>query len=197
MMRLVPILAIVVAIIAAAAFGWWAGQPRPLQETRAPETRQRDGSVVLERRPDATAKPAHQLPKGAKLERVGRVTVQPARTGKDSLPVAADDPCPPVSVDWSLVREPDGGRRFLASSPDGTVLGGLDVPVESAALPPETKRWAAGVSWAPASETAGVWVERDVPLFSRALRIGVDVNHTRPQPDASGIEARLRVGMTF
>lgn len=38
--------------------------------------------------------------------------------------------CPPVTVDLSLVRMPDKTRRVVASSPDGVVLSGVDIPVE-------------------------------------------------------------------
>ncbi|MDT3708184.1 MAG: hypothetical protein ROZ09_15285 [Thiobacillus sp.] len=188
--RWVPLAAIVLAIFAAAAVGWWLGQPKPVQETAAPEQRQADGSVVLERRPDAQAKPKQKIPRKAKLERVAQVTVQPSATG-------GGEPCPPVSVDMSLVREPDGSRRLLASSPDGTIVGGIDVPVESAASPAEPKRWAAGLSWSHGDQTAGVWIERDVPVFSKVVRMGAEVNQARVGIDAGGVETRLRVGFAF
>ncbi len=178
------------ALISAAGLGWWLGQPDPVIEKPAAEQRQGDGSVVLERRPDPAAKPKQQTPKKAKLERVAQVTVQPAAA-------PAGEPCPPVSVDMSLVREEDGGRRLLASSPDGTIIGGVDVPVDTAAPPPKTLRWAAGLSWAPSSETAGVWIERDVPLFKWAARVGVDVNQTRLDTYETGAEGRIRVGFAF
>jgi hypothetical protein len=192
------------ALISAAGLGWWLGQPDPVVEKPAAEQRQADGSVVLERRPDAAAKPAQLVPQGAKVERVGRVTVQPPRIG-DDLPAngrgflgSSSDPCQPVTVDWSLVREPDGGRRMLASSPDGTIIGGVDVPIETAAPPPKPLRWAAGISWSPANETAGLWIERDVPLFSTAARVGLDLNQERALPGSSaGTDLRVRVGLAF
>ncbi len=189
--RWVPFAAIAVAIFAAAAFGWWFGQPNPVQETAAPEVRQADGSVVLERRPDPHAKPKQQIPRKAKVERVAQVTVQP-----DAI-AEAGKPCPPVTVDMTLIREPDGMRRVLASSPDGQVVGGLDIPVETAAPPAEPKRWAAGMSWSLSSQTAGVWIERDVPVFSQLVRVGAEVNQVRTGVDAAGVEARLRLGFAF
>lgn len=197
---IIYLLLAIVALISAAALGWWLGQPEPVQETFAPAVHQDDGSVMLERKPDATAKPAHQVPKAAKVERMGRVTVQPAARssgGMDASSVGMADPCPPVTVDWSLVREADGGRRFLASSPGGTIVGGVDVPVESAASPAEPLRWAAGLSWSPANETGGVWIERDVPLFATAARVGVDINQTRTDHGSTGSDVRIKVGMTF
>jgi hypothetical protein len=35
-----------------------------------------------------------------------------------------------VTVDLSLVRMPDKTRRVIASSPDGKILSGVDVPIE-------------------------------------------------------------------
>ena len=192
MPRWLPWLLAIAALVGAAALGWWLGQPAPVVETAAPEQHQADGSVVLERRPDAKARPKQLIPPKAKLERVAQVTVQPA-----AVP-AAGEPCPPVSLDLSLVREDDGGRRLLASSPDGTIVGGVDVPVETAAPPPKPLRWAAGVSWSPANETAGLWIERDVPLFSTAARVGIDLNQERALPGSpAGADLRVRVGLAF
>lgn len=190
--RWAPVAAIAAAILIAAAVGYWLGQPKPVQETAAPAVRQADASVVLERRPDPHAKPKQQLPRKAKVERVAQVTVQP-----DAI-AEAGKPCPPVTVDMTLIREPDGMRRVLASSPDGQVVGGLDIPVESAAPPAESKRWAAGLSWSSA-QTAGVWIERDVPVFKWVVRTGVDLNQVRTTSPAgpTGVEARLRVGVAF
>lgn len=191
MPRWVPLAAIAVAIFGAAAIGYWFGQPKPVQETAAPAQHQADGSVILERRPDPQAKPKQQIPRKAKVERVAQVVVQP-----DAF-ADAGKPCPPVTVDMSLIREPDGMRRVLASSPDGQVVGGLDIPVESAAPAAEPKRWAAGLSWAPISSTAGAWIERDVPVFSQVVRVGAEVNQARVDAYAAGVEARLRIGFAF
>lgn len=198
---LLRITAAAAALVIAAAIGWQLGQPAPVVETAAPEQRQPDGSVVLERRPDASAKPNQETPPGAKVERVGRVTVQPPaparKPGRESKPCQEIAyPCPSVTVDWSLVREADGGRRFLASSPDGTIVGGVDIPVDTAAQPPAPKRWAAGLSWSPINDTPGAWLERDVPLFGTAARFGVDVEQTRTQT-TTGADIRLRVGLAF
>jgi hypothetical protein len=93
-----------------------------------------------------------------------------------------------VTVDLSLVRESDGGARVLASSPDGVVVGGLDVPVEPIILPEPEKRWGAGLSYSPVDRTSGVWIERDV----WRVRVGLDVNQA-----ANGIDARVRMGVVF
>lgn len=183
--------AIAAAIFAAAALGWWLGQPKPVQETAAPEQRQADGSLKLERKPDPHAKPKQQIQRKAKVERITQIVVQPNAIAE------AGQPCPPITVDMTLVREPDGMRRALASSPDGQVLGGIDVPVDTAAPPPEPKRWAAGISWAPADSAAGVWIDRDVPVFGQVVRVGADINQVRESPHSYDVEARLRLGIAF
>ena len=159
-------------------------------EIPSPAVKQADGSTVLERAPDAQAKPAQQVPKGAKVERVVKIKVQGGGTGL-KLPDAGKA-CPPVTVDLSLVRMPDSTRRVVASSPDGEILSGLDVPVESAAPPPAPKRWAVGVSLNPVRQTVGVWIDRDLAR----VRVGAEINQTRDF-GLSGVEARVKVGMTF
>ncbi len=147
---------------------WAIYRPRSAKpEPPAPAVRQKDGSLELERAPSGLSsqapagssplKPAQAIPKGAKVERIVQVTVQP--TGKPfigPLQGSADEPsagstsarsgavsasaCPAVTVDLSLVRMPDKSQRVLASSPDGKVVGGLDVPVQEQTFP-KIQRW--------------------------------------------------------
>jgi hypothetical protein len=154
-------------------------------ETPQEAIQQTDGSVVLRR--EATTpktKPKAVLPKGAVLNRQVEVAVQPTRT------VVQDDvghKLPPVHVDLSLVDMPDRSRRVIASSPDGTVTGGVDIPVLPIEVP---KKWAAGLSYG-TDKTPGIWVERDMGRF----RLGAEVNQTRGL--TRGVEARVRIGFTF
>ena len=50
---------------------------------------------------------------------------------------------------------------MIASSPNGEILAGVDIPVE-AARPVRTLRWAAGGLWNPPDKTWGAWVQRDL-----------------------------------
>lgn len=195
----------------AVAVTWWMMRPAPVVETAAAAVTQSDGSLVVERAPDAAAKPAHMVPKGTTVERVVRIDVRPRRpaTVNESLtpggpelaalghgvvlpPAAA--PCPSVRLDLSLVREQGGARRVIASSPDGDILRALDIPVETAAPPPAPHRWAAGLSYAPIARAAGAWIERDIGR----VRLGLDINQTRVRIGGpADIEARLRVGVTW
>ena len=94
--------------------------------------------------------------------------------------------CPPVTVDLSLVRMPDKTRRVIASSPDGKILSGIDVPisapVESAARP-----WAAGILIT-SERKLGAFLDRDVGPF----RFGVESFQT-----PTGWGAAARAGIRF
>ena len=194
------VIGLLVGLMGGLAFGWKFWSPKPAKvETPAAAMRQVDGSLVLERKPDAEAKPQQAIPAGATVERVVQVTVQPRRPGPsgeataatsgsvpqvEGLParptatapasVAPCPPCPPVRVDLSLIRLADQTRRVIASSPDGTVVGGIDMPV-TVAQEPRRLVWAAGGSWNPKDKTWGAWVDRDVAF----LRVGAEVFQTR------------------
>lgn len=176
-----------IVVSAAAALTVWKLLPPPPVVTRnepaLPTVVQTDGSRVLERRPTSRQqKPVAALPPGGKLERQVEVLVQPV------APVTAQSEGtapPPVKVDLSLVRMPDESRRVVASSPDGAVVGGVDIPV----LPIERKlNWAAGISYG-SSKTGGVWIERDLDR----VRLGAELLRN-PRGDA---EVRFRLGWTF
>ena len=173
--------AAIAGVIVGMALGWMLWRPKPPKpEPYAPAVVQQDGSLVLERKPMPDAKPAQQVPKGARVERVVQVKVQPrnatptAATGTPgSGPVNVLPELPPVTVDLSLVRLPDQTRRVIASSPDGEVIGGVDIPVE-AAREVKVLRWAAGYEFAAStwSKTHSVLVQRDLgaPTPGRACR---------------------------
>lgn len=168
-------------------------------EPKAASQVQADGSRVLARQPDAHALPAHATPAGASVQRVGKIiarakqnpalviadTKNNSSTIKNTKKVDAD--CPPVTIDWSLVRQKDG-ERMIVSSKDGEILGGVDIPVApfSVATP---HRWAAGGSYGLAPQAYGAWLERDL----WRLRFGIEANRTR-QGD---VEGRVRLGITF
>jgi hypothetical protein len=168
-----------VAIVAIALIGlgfvvaWGIYRPRPAKpEPPAPAVREKDGSLELERAPagviagappgSPALKPAQIIPKGAKVERIVQITVDPIknalpipqatsfRGGPATLPgslAVAVGPssgraCPPVTVDLTLVRLKDKTQRVLASSPNGEVVGGIDVPVQDQPVP-RIQRWTA------------------------------------------------------
>lgn len=143
-----------------------------------PAVIQDDGSVIAERVPDAKpSPPPHQIPRGHVEVRRVEIEVQPDRPD-----------CPVCRVDLSLVRDTEGGQRVIASSPTGSILRALDVPILPGLLPPPVRPWAAGISYGQ-HDTLGVWIERDV---SR-LRFGAEVQ----QDERGGVRALMRVGWRF
>lgn len=158
-------------------------KPKDVVEDYKPPIVQPDGSVVIERAPTAPkAKPKHKIPKGATVERETTVTVQPRE------PLIGQG----ITVDMTLVREQDGGRRVIASSPDGEIVGGLDIPVETPAID-QPRVWAAGLNLDPIHQTFGVWLDRDM---SR-LRVGVEANQIAQRGGGHGGEIRIKLGVTF
>ncbi|WP_136773239.1 hypothetical protein [Chitiniphilus eburneus] len=180
------------ALLAIAAWAGycWRGERASMAEDVRPaaQERQADGSVVATRVPTARPDPPpHLLPRGAQEERRVAVWVQvpPVTPVVDAMGVVHCD-CPPVTVDLSLVRL-DGGRRVIASSPNGVVLDALDVPIDPAPLPPAPRPWAVGMSYGVRGEL-GAWLERDVGR----VRLGADIQQERDEWNA-----RLRVGWLF
>lgn len=147
----------------------------PTPEDVSPQAAQSlpGGAAVLERKP--TTKPSKPKKPGTKVERDVSVTVKP------------DQPeCEPATVDLQLVRDGEG-RRVIASSPDGKVISGLDMPVEPAKFS-ESHPWAAGLSYG-TDRSAGGWIERDIGR----IRAGVDLIR---QADGQA-QARARVGWSW
>lgn len=188
---------VIIALIAVGlGLGWKFFRPEtPKPETYAVAEVQEDGSKVLERKPQANAKPAHKVPKGAKVERVVKIEVRSRpvnapsalQTGAgETEPPAAID-CPTVQVDLSLVRLPDESRRVIASSPNGEILTGVDIPVESA-RPYKELKWAAGLTANPIDRTLGAFIDRDLGPF----RLGGELNQIK-----DGFDFRLKAGVRF
>jgi len=88
------------------------------------------------------------------------------------------------------VKMPDDTRRVVASSPDGEVIAGLDIPV-STAVERKELQWAAGVVYNPFRQAYGAFVDRDISF----LRLGAQLN----QRDTGGApkEIWLKAGIKF
>jgi hypothetical protein len=172
-------------LVAAYLFGVKTSAPEPEVIAAAPQVAQSDGSIVIERKPEAKpAKPPHRIPKGSTEERRVNLKLKP-----DAF--VTDDGCKcdpaPVSVNLSLVRD-DLGRRVVASSTGGQIVGALDVPIEPALMPPEPHPWAAGLSYGH-DKSAGAWIERDLGR----IRVGAEVIRQRDQT----FQGRVRVGWAW
>lgn len=189
--------AVFVAMLAiGGGLGYWLGRPGKIVETAAPQVVQADGSIIVERAPDPKAKPKQILPKGAKVERIGQVTVTPPTPEANLKLGSTCERCPPVTIDTTLTRLADGSKRLLISSPDGRIDRAVDIPVETAAPPPEPKRNAIGLSLDPFRQTLGVVVTRDV--LGR-VRLGAEINQARPiiGGPIKGAEGRVFLMGTF
>ena len=193
--------------------GWKLTRPKIVQPIPAPAIRQTDGSLVLQVKPDGSAKPDQQVPAGGTVIRIIRVKVQdtaqpsaPAAPAQNSLvppvpvlPQIAPLPCPPVEVDLTLVRMPDGSQRVLASSPDGHVLdSSMDIPVENVLVQVAEKprRNTLGISYDVQNRVGGIWY--DYKLWR--VTVGAEVNQVK-QTLATGAPTTtslsLRVGWQF
>ena len=128
--------------------GWKCHAPKPLAPSATapkPEVIQSDGSRILERKVDPKKKPPMQIQAGDTVEHTGSVTIQPL----PSLPHSSQidnvavpcPPCPPVKLNWTLVKEPDGGQRLIVKAEGGIVTGGEDIIVNPPAPAPKIPKW--------------------------------------------------------
>jgi hypothetical protein len=163
--RFWPLLVTAVLAVSGAWYLW--GPKPPVQEVYKAPVVQKDGSLILEKKPDATAKPKQFVPKGSTVERIIQVTVK----AKEPTPGSEKKTCSPVNVDVTLVKNKDESRSVVVSSDDGVILGGVDIPVEAAKPIVPPKLWAAGAVMDPFKRTYGVFVDRDIAWF----RVGAQI----------------------
>lgn len=184
--KLIIQIAIGIALLLAAyLFGVKTTQPKPEVIAAAPQVTQSDGSIVVERKPEARpSKPPHKIPKGSTEDRRVNLKLKP-------YAFVSDEGCKcdpePVSVNLSLVRD-DQGRRVVASSTGGQIVGALDIPIEPALTPPELHPWAAGLSYGH-DKSPGVWIERDLGR----IRVGAEVIRQRDQT----FQGRVKIGWSW
>ena len=184
--------------------GWKLWRPKPLAASAnapKPEVRQSDGSLILARKEDPTAKPAMQIPTGDVVQRVGHATIQPsvvvtapisgfAPPGEETLPTI-----PPATViDWAIVKEPDGGSRVILNSPTGTVTGGEDIVVTPAVSVKQIK-WAVLATRYFRERTYGVTGLR---TYGPAV-VGLTVKQSRAEfgSGKTSLDAAMSVGLQF
>lgn len=200
---------LVLGAIVGLTTGWKLWSPKKAtQETSALAQRNEDHSLVLAKQPNAEAKPAQQVPKGAVVERVVYVEVQPhgqpnvvpptvpgsTVTGLQATSYSMPSP---IRVDLTLYRLQDGTKRVVASSPDGEVVGGLDVPVEAAKPVPKELKWAAGAVYGTTAwgdKSVGAFLDRDLAF----ARTGIELTkNTYALSSRTGWEVRAKLGIRF
>ena len=190
--------------------GWmlWQAPKKQIAEAPAPAIRQEDKSLILERKPDPSAKPAQKIPKGAVVERVISVELQSHGPSSEApagiigstpmdLPASPSLQRSNIRVDLTLVRLQDGSRRVIASSPDAEVVGGLDIPTVPIASPHRELKWAAGevygtTAWG--DKAVGGFLDRDLAF----ARVGAEVTkNTYALASRTGWEVRAKFGIRF
>lgn len=207
--RYALVVSLALGVIVGLTTGWTLWSPKKrVQEVYAPAIRNEDKSLVLEKKPMADAKPAQQVPKGAVVERVVYVEVQPHGPSTEVHPttpgsivtepqVTPSSLPSPIRVDLTLYRLQDGTKRVVASSPDGEVVGGLDVPVEAARPVPKELKWAAGAVYGTTSwggKSVGAFLDRDLAF----VRTGIELTkNTYALSSRTGWEVRAKLGIRF
>lgn len=214
-----------IAVFIVTATGCWYfwGNPSPRPpELYKPEVKQADGSLILEKRPDATAKPPMSIPKGSVMERAIKITVKAKNpiqeiggtvevhetittkaANSDMAANLKEDhfadagkviECPPVTLEMALVRLPDESRRVIAKSEDGLILSAVDIPIENALPTPQPLKNAIGVTGS-TSEKLGVWYDRQIGW----LVIGGQINNAKNGSFkfSDGYEGWGKIGLKF
>lgn len=180
-------------------------KPEIVYQHSAGEVVINDSTKLLAKQPDKEAKADMPLPKGATLERVVKFSVKQKAKAKQSQEgtesgdvegkvggknseTSLDDLCPPIDISLALILDKDKQQRVEAYSPNGEIVGGIDIPVRDITIPKEAKKWAVGMSYN-TLEVKGLWVERDVGR----IRLGAEVVSL----PVVGEVYTARVGFTF
>lgn len=173
--------------------GYWLGyarfSPKPIQETNAPEIRQSDGSLVLERNISETKIPKKRpiMPfTGSEWLRHTEVTIKP-----NASLIASNGEIKPIVVKLDLIRLSDKTYRVIANAENGEVIGGIDVPIETTHYP-DPPKWAAGGIIL--NNGYGAFIQRNIGAFL----IGLDVTQTTHKAvNSKDLGYSLRIGVRF
>ena len=188
--------------------GWklWRPIPKQIIEKKAQEVRQQDGSVIIKRDPEAKPEHRNEVPKGAEVERETKVTVSLGQSQGETIGTLGTPPeardlsavaTGKVRIYLTLVRMPDGTRRVIASSPDGTIdSSSIDIPMAPVTkLEPKTLNWSAGGVFGKdqdGGKSVGVFVDRRIGWAVAGAELA---RVTSKQ--LQGWDVRLRFGISF
>lgn len=189
--------------------GWKLYQPKPeAQIIKAqPAERQKDGSLILETNPQAAPKAARVVPAGAKVDRTIKVKLEPSKAYVEALvrtpEINPEDKAshsggknyqniPPMTIDLTLLTTKDGSQRVAASSPDGNIIGGLDIPAIRPSKP--EPKWAAGAlcRLTQSGRVYGAFVDRDFGPFRTSVELARSLSS-----GVYGWEAGGRIGIRW
>jgi hypothetical protein len=200
-----------ILLILSCLFGVYIGykvfdnKPNIVVQHSARETVLDENTKLLAKEPDKNAKADMPLPKGATLERIVKFTVKQKRlsakvqevveSGKQqgmdggiSGDKSLDELCPPIDISLALITDMDKQQRVEAYSPNGEIVGGIDIPVRDLTIPKEQNKWAIGASYNTA-KIKGIWLERDLGR----IRLGAEAQEV----PMYGNVYTARVGWTF
>ena len=186
--------------------GWhlWMRHQNQSAPIVTPAFHQADGSLVLATQPSQHPKPAQMIPAGAHVTQTVEAVIHtvpitiplPSIPATPSLPSTITIPGRDVTVDLSIITTPNGQRRAVVSSPDGTVIKGVDIQ-EVGPPAPKLLKSAAGLvfgttAWGDKAE--GMFYDRDLAF----VRVGIEVTkNTYAIANRTGWEVRGKVGIRF
>ena len=167
--------------------GYKQFSPKPVVETNAPEIRQKDGSLVLERK--ISEKPLNRpiMPFNAsEWIRHSEVLINP----NTSL-IGSNAEIKPIKVSFDLVKLSDQTYRVIVNAENGEVIGGVDVPIQTVHNPEQTK-WAAGGIIL--NDGYGAFIQRNIGAFL----VGLDVAQIHHKElNTKDLQYSLRFGVRF
>lgn len=179
--------------------GWklWMGKTTTVyREVPAPPIKLSNGGEVLEKRVAKSPSIKQELPQGSTVLEEGSIIFEPTKPIEDDQHVTPPEPLKQYTINFAVVKLSDNSRRISASSPDGTIVGGVDVVID----PPkhtEPLRNSAGLVYGTTAwgDTAkGVYYDRDWKLF----RAGAELTrNTYAIASRTGWEARVKFGVNF
>lgn len=147
-------------------------------EVNADSVRQGDGSLIIKRVVDTIVEPAQIITKNVYVDRVVQVVVVDTTKRTPFLNDKNQYECPPctTTVDLTLVRDKKTNMaRVIASSPDGTVVSGIDVPM-NAPVVSKDHPWSVGVvgSYDVINNTnrVGAYIDRKLGPFRVGAELG-------------------------
>lgn len=181
--------------------GWklWMGKTTTVyREIAAPAIKLPNGGEVLEKKIAKKPSIKQELPADSTVLEEGSIIFEPTQpvtpAHHDGVPDQLAEPPKKYTINFAIVKLGDNERRVVASSPDGAVVGGIDVVIDP---PKQTAPLlnAVGVSYQPGKAAWGLWATRDWKF----LRLGAEVSQVK-LPELQGktnYTAAITCGIRF
>jgi hypothetical protein len=181
--------------------GWklWRGKMTTItRDVPGPAIILHDGGQVLEKKIASKSTIIQVIPDGAHVQEEGTIIFRPnPDPAPDDHPAKVPDAPHDFHINFALVTMADGSRRVVASSPEGKVVGGIDIVVDPHKPAPPPLRNSAGLVYGTTAwgDTAkGIFYDRDWKF----IRAGLEVTHnTYANVNRTAWEGRIKVGLNF